>query len=154
MKKIGIILLALIMLVSARIPVLAAESEEIITYTVYDVDGNIVDEGSIPPNARATWTGITLASGSTATFKNGSNAFIKYSGASMKFSYSLSSSATMTTRIMKTSTATGSGSNWSTTTKTASSGTITKTADETAYYYPRITNSSTSYITITSASFI
>lgn len=153
MKKIWALLLTLTIICSFNIPVYAAENTDTITYTIYDENGNFVKEGIWQPNAKASWGSVTLASGQTVSFKNSGLAFKRTSGTSMTFAYALSSSATVVCRIMKASSYTASGSAWSTTTKTASSGAIGKTADETAYYYPQITNSSTSYITVTSALF-
>lgn len=155
MKKICVILLTLSMLFSISIPVAAAENTNTITYTIYDESGAFVKEGilSTNSNGRYSWPSVTLASGQTAAFKESGGAFAKNSGASIIFRYTLSSSATVVCRIMKTSTYTGTGNTWSTTTKTGASGTVSKVTDQSAYYYPTITNSSTSYITITSASF-
>lgn len=153
MKKISMILLTIVMVFFCSLPV-AAENMERITYIIYNENGAVIEEGTVPQrNTRGNWSGITLASGQSISFNDSGHAFIKYSGQSMTFKYTLSSSAKMVTRIMKTSSYSGTGTAWSTTIKTASSGTVTKTADETAYYYPQLTNSSTSYITITSASF-
>ena len=155
MKKLSAIILMLSMLFSISIPVAAAENTNTINYTIYDENGVFVEKGilSTNSNARINWTSVTLASGQIAVFRDSGYAFMKYNGSSMTFSYTLSSSATVVCSIRKTSTSTGSGSVWSSTTKTGSSGTISKTANESTYYYPTITNSGTRSITITSASF-
>lgn len=150
MKRLCALVLTITLILSTNV-IAYAEQKQALEYVIYDEEGNFVNEGILLNNARGSWSGITLASGHSAVFHEGVKAVSN--GSSITFSYTLSSSATMTSRIMKSTTLSGSGSVWSTTVKSTSSATIRKTADASAYYYPQITNSSTSYITITSATF-
>ena len=84
----------------------------------------------------------------------GPNAFYVTSNTAMKFSYSLNRSATIKYQFMKSSQrSTPYADVWKTGTITAQNGSVTKTADSTAYYYVGITNASSDAITITSVDF-
>ena len=154
-KRICALLLALNMSILICQPTFASDDTVIIIYKIYDQNDNFVEEGFIPTNSNAkiNWSGFSLQSGYYVNLRSNSNAFLFDNGDSMTLKYTLASSGTITTRFMKTSTSTGTGSVWSSTTRTGSSGTISKTADETTYYYPRMSNTGSNTITVTSVSF-
>lgn len=161
MKKIIVTILSLAMMMGLCVTVNAAESDQNyneIYYTVYNENGEVVDEGIIPrtTNARYHWSpNITLNNGWYTSFRMpGPNAFYITSNTAMKFSYSLNRSATIKYQFMKSSQrSTPYADVWKTGTITAENGSVTKTADSTAYYYVGITNASSDAITITSVNF-
>lgn len=126
-------------------------------YTVYNENGQIVEEGIIPADGkRHHWDpNITLENGWYTSFTlEGGNAFWATDGTSMTLSYTLNRSAKIKWQIRKCSSrSVSTGANWKSGTKTAKSGTIVRTADSSKWYYPGITNSSSDPITIKSVDF-
>lgn len=161
MKKIIVTILILAMIMGLGVTANAAELEQNykeIYYTVYNEQGEVVEEGIIPrtTNERYHWSpNITLDNGWYTSFRMpGPNAFYVTSGTAMKFSYSLNRSAKIKYQFMKSSQrSTPYADVWKTGTITAKSSSVTKTADATAYYYVGMTNASSDPITITSVDF-
>lgn len=142
--------------VSAASAATNASAHEIY-YTVYNENGEIVEEGIIPGNARYSWAGsITLDNGWYTSFRQkGPKAFYVTKGTSMNFSYTLDKSATIEYDFYQDTTPdTIYPTSWKSGTKKASSATLTYTADKTNYYYVGITNASSDTITISNVSFV
>lgn len=163
-RKVFTIILSMIMVMMFSFPVSAASAatnacDHEIYYTVYNENGEIVEEGIIPAvgNARYSWSGsITLNNGWYTSFRQpGPNAFYITNGTSMAFSYTLDRSATIEYDFYQDNTpSTSYPTTWKNGTKNASSATLTYTADKTAYYYVGITNASSDPITISKVSFV
>ena len=153
MKKICVILLVFILGISLYHPAVISANTDIINYEIYNQYDELVEEGVLSSNTRASWSTITLQSGYYVNLRSNGNAFAFSSGNTMRLQYTLSTTGTITSYFMKTSTPSGAGSVWYTTSKTAASRIINKTADASAYYYPKLSNTGSSTITITSVSF-
>ncbi|WP_077609634.1 hypothetical protein [Clostridium sp. Marseille-P2415] len=161
LRKLCGFLLSIVMVVTLCIPASAAASSNItggIDYVVYNQNGEIVEEGTIPPsNANYHWSGITLDNGWYTSFmpsNSSARGFYVTDGTKMKFSYTLNRSATMKYQFIKTNyNGTDDEYDWKSGTKTGKSATVYATADETKYYRVGITNASSDRVTLTSVNF-
>lgn len=162
-RKLLAIILSMIMGMMFSFPVSAASAAtnanaHEIYYTVYNENGEIVEEGIIPlVGPQYTWSGsITLDNGWYTSFRQpGPKAFYITKGTPMTFSYTLNRNATIQYSFYQDTVPDSANSpTWKSGTKKASSATLTYTADKTNYYYVGVTNASSDPITISNVSFV
>lgn len=160
LNKFFTIIMSMVMMISISVPAMAADltSTNEIYYITYDKNGNVVDEGTIPEQngkARYTWTGMKLENGYSTSFRMPNRqSFYVTDDTDMNFSYTLDQSAKLEYRFYRGSTSSPDDADvWKSGSKTQKSGTITKTANKTAYYYVNVTNASSDTIRISAVSF-
>lgn len=128
-------------------------------YIVYNENDEIVEEGLIPANSngRYSWNGsITLSNGwYTAFLKRDGSSFYTVEDTYMVFKYFLDKTATVKCRFYKDVVEnTTYPTTWSTQNIYSSGSSVSKIADQDAYYFVGITNVSSDDITISNVSFV
>jgi len=164
LKRFGAIFFIVCIFVTMLVPATALAAEEnshgritSFSYTVYDVNGNIIETGTMPdPNLRYTWSGVTLDNGQMVEFKkNGNEGFYISEGTRLTYTCYLNRQATMRYELYKGPARIGTNwSRWYSGDHTSTSVGISKIADGDFFFYPAVMCISSDPVTITSVELV